>query len=196
MCYNSKQMETKRPRIRTLLYGDEHLSAGEIDLLHTPALQRLYDLHQLGLTDRIYIDASHSRLHHVVGVLEQTEKLVAAIVQNLRANPDRDFITAAGKFRAGDFSQDVEAAKPVIRLIGLLHDLTHSPYGHTIEDEIHLVACKHDEPRRQSDAFYHLACQYLGWLCPGSRRATSSPWASHCYRTPNVANACRTLEVS
>lgn len=157
-------METKTRRIRTVLYGDERLSAGEIDLLHTPALQRLYDLHQLGMTDRIYIDASHSRLHHVVGVLEQTEKLVAAIVQNLEANPDRIFITAAGKFRAGEFRKNVETAKPVIRLVGLLHDLTHAPYGHTIEDEIHLVACKHDEPVRQSEAFYQLVCQYLGWI--------------------------------
>jgi hypothetical protein len=48
-------MDTKSPRIRTILYDDEHLSQGELDLLHTPALQRLYDLHQLGLTDRIYI---------------------------------------------------------------------------------------------------------------------------------------------
>ena len=144
--------------------GDERLSAGEIDLLHTPALQRLYDLHQLGLTNRIYIDASHSRLHHVVGVLEQTEKLVAAIMQNLLANPDRVFFTAAGKFRAGDFYGEVNKAKPVIRLIKLLHDITHAPYGHTIEDEIHLVACKRDEPIRQSDAFYRLVCQYLGWL--------------------------------
>jgi HD superfamily phosphohydrolase len=158
-------MATKDRRIRTLLYGDERLSAGEIDLLHTPALQRLYDLHQLGLTDRIFIDASHSRLHHVVGVLEQTEKLVAAIISNLDASPGRAFLTAqAGKFQAGEFSRDVEEAKPVIRLIGLLHDLTHAPYGHTIEDEIRLVACKHDEPIRQSEAFYALVCQYLGWL--------------------------------
>ena len=58
------------------------LNPGEIDLLHTPALQRLYDLHQLGLTDRIYVDASHSRFHHVVGVLEQADKIVDAIVGN------------------------------------------------------------------------------------------------------------------
>ena len=48
--------------------------------------------------------------------------------------------------------------------IGLLHDLTHAPFGHTVEDEIQLVACKHDDPQRQADAFYRLICQYLGWL--------------------------------
>jgi HD superfamily phosphohydrolase len=146
------------------MYGDEHLGAGEIDLLHTPMLQRLYDLHQLGLTDRVFIDASHSRLHHVVGVLEQTEKLVDAIIANLQANPGRELFYQAERPKAGDFASRVETARPVIRLIGLLHDLTHAPFGHTIEDEIRLVASKHDHPERQSEAFYRLVCEYLGWL--------------------------------
>jgi HD superfamily phosphohydrolase len=146
------------------MYGDEHLSAGEIDLLHTPMLQRLYDLHQLGLTDRVFIDASHSRLHHVVGVLEQTEKLIDAIIRNLRANPERELFYQSERPKSGDFADRVRDARPVIRLIGLLHDLTHAPFGHTIEDEIRLVASKHDHPERQSEAFYRLVCQYLGWL--------------------------------
>jgi hypothetical protein len=33
-----------------------------------------------------------------------------------------------------------------------------------VEDEINLVVCKHDEPKRQADAFYRLLCQYIGWL--------------------------------
>jgi len=53
----------RKIRIRTVLYDDQSLLPGEIDILHTPALQRLYDLHQLGLTDRVFIDASHARLH-------------------------------------------------------------------------------------------------------------------------------------
>src|SRR6266436_1825479 len=76
-------------RIRTILYDDQQLEATELDLLHTPALQRLYDLHQLGLADRIFIDASHSRLHHVVGVLHQVENLVAATTRNLEVRPER-----------------------------------------------------------------------------------------------------------
>ena len=49
---------------------DQRIRSAEFDL-HMPALERLYDLHQLGMTDRVFIDASHSRLHHVIGVLEQ-----------------------------------------------------------------------------------------------------------------------------
>ena len=70
-------------RIRTALYGDQQLSSAELEVMHTPAMQRLYGLKQLGLTDRVYIDASHARIHHVVGVLAQTEKLVDSIRRNL-----------------------------------------------------------------------------------------------------------------
>jgi HD superfamily phosphohydrolase len=56
-------------RIHTVLNGDQQISACELQVLHTRSLQRLYGLRQLGFTDRVFIDASHSRLHHVFGVL-------------------------------------------------------------------------------------------------------------------------------
>src|ERR1039457_6931692 len=74
-------------RIKTVLYGDQRFSSAELELLHTPAFQRLYDLHQLGMTDRVLIDASHSRLHHVVGVVEQTTRLLESLERNLKAKP-------------------------------------------------------------------------------------------------------------
>src|SRR5580693_6577336 len=76
------QMRTTK-RIRTVLYGDQRLSSAELEVLHTPAMQRLYGLRQLGLTDRVFIDASHARIHHVVGVLHQVDKIVTAIISNL-----------------------------------------------------------------------------------------------------------------
>ena len=60
-----------------------------------------------------------------------------------------------------------------VRLMGLLHDLTHAPYGHTLEDEIELVEQKHDEPGRQANAFYRLLLQYFGWI---ERNDDPSPW--------------------
>ena len=152
-------------RIRTVLYDDQRITRAELELLHTQMFQRLYGLHQLGLTDRVFIDASHSRLHHVVGVLEQVNKLVGAIVRNLKRAP------AAERLRYGkesvparEFAKRVETSLPIARLIGFLHDLTHAPYGHTVEDEIGLIASKHDDPSRQADAFYRLLCQLIGWL--------------------------------
>src|SRR5687767_5767749 len=128
---------SKGRRIRTVLYDDQKLEATEIDLLHTPALQRLYDLHQLGLADRVFIDASHSRLQHVVGVLQQVENLVGAIVRNLDAHSEHS-VTYYHKdgnksLSAGDLGRYVQRRRSAVRLMGMLHDLTHSPYGHTLE---------------------------------------------------------------
>lgn len=63
-------------RIRAMLYGDQAIEATEVDLLHTPALQRLYDLHQLGLTDRV------SSMPHTRGSimsLEYSSKLTTSL---------------------------------------------------------------------------------------------------------------------
>jgi HD superfamily phosphohydrolase len=158
---------TASKRIRTVLYGDQRLSGAELEILHTPAMQRLYGLRQLGLTDRIFIDASHARIHHVVGVLHQVDKLISAIESNLKQRNRPFRIGAKGShqnFTAPFLATFVQKRRPVVRLIGLLHDLTHAPFGHTVEDEIRLVGTKHDEPARQADAFYRLLCQLIAWL--------------------------------
>jgi HD superfamily phosphohydrolase len=154
-------------RIRTVLYGDERLSAAELEVIHTPAMQRLYGLKQLGLADRVYIDASHSRMHHVVGVLEQVNTIVDAIIVNLRRTKNKFQVGPSGStmhLESGPLAQLVSSRRPVIRFIGLLHDLTHAPFGHTVEDEIRIVESKHDHPKRQAEAFYRLLCQLTAWL--------------------------------
>lgn len=154
-------------RLRTILYDDQPMLPTELDLLHTPSLQRLYDLHQLGFTDRVYIDASHSRLQHVVGVLEQVDNLVFAIAKNLASEGERTFQfgeRCERSLSASSLARTVLDNRPIVRLIGLLHDLTHAPYGHTVEDEIELVGSKHDDPARQAEAYFRLLCEYAVWL--------------------------------
>jgi HD superfamily phosphohydrolase len=154
-------------RIRTVLNDDQRFSKAELELLHTPSFQRLYDLHQLGLSDRVFLDASHSRLHHVIGVVEQAHRLMETLAGNLQAKPNRVLkYTGGGNSHetSGSFAKLLIERIPAARLMALLHDLTHAPYGHTLEDEIHLVEEKHDEPERQADAFYRLVVQFFGWL--------------------------------
>jgi HD superfamily phosphohydrolase len=165
---NTQDERNQNKRIRTTLYGDQQLSVAELEVIHTPAMQRLYGLKQLGLTDRVYIDASHSRMHHVVGVLHLVDIIVDSILSNL---PRRKGPLKIGSRNGGDRLLRVDELiglvrnrRPVIRFIGLLHDLTHAPFGHTVEDEIKLVGSKHDDPDRQSDAFYRLLCQLVAWL--------------------------------
>ena len=144
-------------RIRTVQYDDQRFTSTEIDLLHTPALQRLYDLHQLGLADRVFIDASHSRLHHVIGVIEQADKIMRSIAANLQKHPKERLEYAGGPVGGATKAKIAEYVNRkilAVRLMGMLHDLTHAPYGHTLEDEIELAEQKHDEPGRQANAFY------------------------------------------
>src|SRR5438270_9961551 len=63
-----------RPKVlRTRLYGDQEFSRFELELLHTPILQRLYNLKQLRFADRVYPDAIHSRFNHVIGATQIVE---------------------------------------------------------------------------------------------------------------------------
>ncbi len=66
------QSEEQDKIIRTRLYDDQKFSSWELELIHTPIIQRLYDLKQLGFTDRIFPDAVHSRFNHTLGVIYPT----------------------------------------------------------------------------------------------------------------------------
>lgn len=173
-------------RIRTAFYADQRFTDTELDLLHTPALQRLYDLHQLGLTDRVFVDASHSRLHHVIGVVEQADCMLEAIIADLEKHGSE--ILPYGKTGEKTYAKKEVAAiarskKAAVRAMALLHDLPHAPYGHTLEDEIHLVQVKHDEPARQANAYYRLLLQYFGWI---EHNEDATAWGASHSREPRT----------
>jgi HD superfamily phosphohydrolase len=158
--------------VRTSLYGDQKFSLWEIELLHTPVLQRLYDLKQLGFADRVYPDAVHSRFNHVLGVAERAEQMAKCLVTWLRAHRDDSFAYAIDvgsapveKISGGALADHVSSRLGVVRLIGLLHDLTHAAFGHTLEDEVQVFDEKHDHPTRQARFFDALVGQLLLIWC-------------------------------
>jgi len=78
--------------------------------------------------------------------------------------------TAFGYFAANDESHQItgkelntllESRITVVRIVALLHDLTHAAYGHTLEDEVCLFDEKHDSPRRQRRFFDALIAQMV-----------------------------------
>jgi uncharacterized protein len=78
------------------------------DLLETLEIQRLNSIRQLGLTYLVFPGANHSRLEHALGVGHVASEMARALGL---AEEERKLVTAAG----------------------LLHDVGHGPFSHTLE---------------------------------------------------------------
>lgn len=167
-----------RPKIvRTRLYGDQDFSRFEMEILHVPVMQRLYNLKQLGFADRVFPDAVHSRFNHILGATEVVGKMGTKLIAWLEAHGDQKFKYCPAGSDPGN-SVDVSASQlrtqlagnmPALRLMALLHDLTHAAYGHTLEDEVNVFQEKHDHPLRQKRFFDGLIAQLLYLWCSEER---------------------------
>ncbi|MFT3736449.1 MAG: HD domain-containing protein [Rhodocyclaceae bacterium] len=113
--------------LRDPIHGDIELSPLETQLIDLPVMQRLRGVKQLGTAHLVYPGALHTRFDHSIGVCALSHRLI----EGLR--------------RAGcAVSMAQEAA---IGAAALLHDVTHVPYGHTLEDERRLFP-RHDKGTR------------------------------------------------
>ncbi|HEY6352247.1 MAG TPA: hypothetical protein VI636_22850 [Candidatus Angelobacter sp.] len=173
--------ETRPKVLRTRLYGDQEFSRFELELLHTPILQRLYNLKQLGFADRVFPDAIHSRFNHVIGAKEMLQKMVERLSSWLKGRSGLKLAYSptttkgdAGHWQkarvdAGALIDQLQQRLPTLRLMALLHDLTHSAFGHTLEDEVNVFDEKHDSPKRQKLFFDALVSQVLYFWCTEQR---------------------------
>ncbi len=120
--------------LRDPVHGDIELTREEVRLIDTPEFQRLRGVKQLGFAYLVFPGATHSRFEHSIGTLHLCEQL----------------IQAANKHAARDPSachSITEDERRVLRIAALLHDVTHIPYGHNIEDQTGLLP-RHDRPER------------------------------------------------
>lgn len=113
--------------LRDPVHGDIALSSRETAALDLPAVQRLRGIKQLGTAHLVYPGALHTRFDHSLGA--------AAVAKRILRN------LAEGGLRI-----DSELAE-AIAVAALLHDVTHVPYGHTLEDERRLFP-RHDKGQR------------------------------------------------
>lgn len=111
-----KRREAHPNVTRDPIYGDIWLTDYERAVLDTQEMQRLRSVRQLGLTNRVYDSAEHSRFSHSVGCLARVEQILRTIEDQDGSRIDDDLRLAA-------------------RLYALTHDVTHIPFGHTLEDE-------------------------------------------------------------
>ncbi len=108
--------------VRDAVHGDIELDPLEIDLIDTPEFQRLRGIKQLGTASLVYPSATHTRFEHSLGTSWMARRMIEALRQSAPITAD-------------------EAT--AIRLAALLHDITHIPFGHTLEDERRVLP-RHD----------------------------------------------------
>ena len=119
-----------RKTVRVAVSGDVLLTGLEAAIVDTSDFQRLRGIRQLGTVWLVYPTALHTRFDHSLGTLSIAERMVGAIRSNTHSSESEK-----------DISPVQEA---IVRLYALLHDVTHVPFGHTIEDELSLFE-RHDQ---------------------------------------------------
>lgn len=121
--------------VRDPVHGDVPLTREELRVLDTAEMQRLRHVRQLGMAYLVYPGAQHSRFEHSIGTAHLAERMAREI------NAARD---RGADPRLGGYD---EQELRVIRLAALVHDVTHLPFGHNIEDQTGLLP-RHDVPER------------------------------------------------
>ena len=120
--------------LRDPVHGDIELTHEEMRVIDTPQFQRLRGIKQLGTAYLVFPGAVHTRFEHSIGTVHLTDRLIDAVNHNAARAPDSHRAVTAAERR-------------VLRFAALLHDVTHIPFGHNIEDQTGLLD-RHDTPGR------------------------------------------------
>lgn len=98
--------------IHDSIHGSIKFEGITLKLLETPEMQRLNGIKQLGLGYLVFPGANHTRLEHSIGVSYVAERMGRAL------NLPEEEIT-------------------LLKTAGLLHDIGHAPFSHTLEYLLH-----------------------------------------------------------
>ncbi|HVS17434.1 MAG TPA: HD domain-containing protein [Planctomycetota bacterium] len=120
--------------VRDPVHGDVYLTHEELTLLDTPQMQRLRGVKQLGAADLVFPGARHTRFEHSIGTLHLAQRMIDAIAVSAEVDPRACLAIPPEEAR-------------VIRIAALLHDVTHIPFGHNVEDQAGLMH-RHDSAYR------------------------------------------------
>jgi uncharacterized protein len=121
----------KRKLIRDAVHGDIEISSLEVELMDTPEFQRLRGIRQLGTAYLVFPSAVHTRFEHSLGASWMAQRILQAIRRSARVSFDDETL---------------------IRVAALLHDITHIPFGHTLEDERRVLP-RHDKDEERVEHF-------------------------------------------
>src|SRR6266699_2035080 len=122
---------SKGKLIRDAVHGDIVMSSLEVELMDTPEFQRLRGIRQLGTAYLVFPSAVHTRFEHSLGTSWMAHRMIESVRRNQVVSPDNERL---------------------IRAAALLHDITHIPFGHTLEDERRVLP-RHDKDEERVDYF-------------------------------------------
>ena len=113
--------------IRDAVHGDIEMNSLEVELMDTPEFQRLRGIKQLGTAYLVFPSAVHTRFEHSLGTSWMAHRILAAVRRSAGVSADEERL---------------------IRAASLLHDITHIPFGHTLEDERRVLP-RHDKDEQR-----------------------------------------------
>jgi len=137
-------------KYRDNIWGDIEYNRLISSLIDTPEFQRLDGIKQLGFADYVYRGAKHTRFLHSVGVYWMARRICQEIPQNHKKlrlpTPAKElsdrFLPIPSDSQSlkdlneyDEFEIKMNTIREIIETAAILHDITHVPYGHSLEDE-------------------------------------------------------------
>lgn len=112
--------------IRDPIHVFIRLDSDEREVLNSPPVQRLREIHQLALTYLVYPGATHRRFEHSLGVMELATRIFDVVMaeQNLHHGSVKRIVGDSRYWRK------------VLRMAALCHDVGHLPFSHAAESEL------------------------------------------------------------
>lgn len=132
---------------RDNVHGDILLSELAVRIIDTPEFQRLDGIKQLGFANLVYRGAKHTRFDHSIGSYWMAQKIVNVLSQNykrLGKTRTENLIEILHNSFGSNNYEALDALKDTLGIAGVLHDISHIPFGHTLEDEFNDYYIKHD----------------------------------------------------
>ncbi|HZU72995.1 MAG TPA: hypothetical protein VE990_09530 [Acidimicrobiales bacterium] len=134
------------------IHGEIRITELERLIIDSPAFQRLRHVKQLGMTLKVFPGAEHSRFTHSLGTLQAAQKILDRVVRAVEG-ADRQRSLLDDWREDGVFEIRFREATVLARLTALIHDLTHVPFGHTIEDDLEVLT-SHDKNEARFEALW------------------------------------------
>lgn len=150
-------------QIRDPMYGDVGLTAEELSIIDTRQFQNLRGIKQLGLAHLVYPAATHTRFEHALGTLHMAQEIINGVNDGKPTGED------------GEISDESER---IVRIAALAHDIPHTSFGHSIEDDLGFRE-RHDHEERIVSVFgpdQEVGGVLEGNWAPGARNGNTQCW--------------------